>query len=427
VSQAHGLVSFILKKAAMKQAATRAAIAIGILFPLLAMSCSKSGLGSGGSGGAITSSGGAGGSATGGSGGSGAGGTASTPACHPVPPCPSGWYQYSDRSCGPPYNGTQSCQSNGDGLCYPLCQTTADCTDPRFPTCGGITVFGGSDVGSQKLVCRPVAGLARCSGGTGGASGTGGVVTGTGGTVAGTGGTIKGTGGAGGIRGSGGSSGTTTPDAGPQGCVVNGHTYAIGETFKADCNTCTCTASGGVACTTMACVYDARPDQSSGPDLGGGTCALSANLTFGHDGGNAIYWDVNRLTASGFTITRNYSGRAGRDGATTASCAPSLPACGSADVVSVGTINADLADPDVQGLWSLPQDPVPLFGTDPRPVDGTVYSIAIDDGHQVLVGGQCASPTMNSCRNIPAGLVRLTQDLQKLATAMLADPACKGL
>jgi hypothetical protein len=117
--------------------------------------------------------------------------------------------------------------------------------------------------------------------------------------------------------------------------------------------------------------------------------------------------------------------RAGRDGATTASCSPSLPACGTADAVSVATINADLADPDVQGLWSLPHDP--LFGTDSRPVDGTVYSIALDDGHTVLVGGQCAPPAMSSCRTIPAGLVRLTQDLQKLATAMLADPVCKGL
>jgi hypothetical protein len=119
--------------------------------------------------------------------------------------------------------------------------------------------------------------------------------------------------------------------------------------------------------------------------------------------------------------------RAGRDGATTATCSPSLPACGAPDAVSVATINADLADPEVQGLWSLPQDPVPLFGTDSRPADGTVYSIALDDGHKVLVGGQCASPVMSSCRYIPAGLVRLTQDLQTLATAMLADPVCKGL
>jgi hypothetical protein len=265
--------------------------------------------------------------------------------------------------------------------------------------------------------------------GTGGAlTGTGGALAGTGGTLAGTGGALAGTGGAAGNPGSGGSTAatggtTTSPDAGPRTCVSRGHTYAIGESFKDDCNTCTCSADG-IACTAMACFHDAGLDQSAGLD-GGGSCSLSANLVFGHDGGNAIYWDSNRLTASTFTITRDYSTRAGRD-AGNPTCSPSLPACGAADTVSVATINADLADPDVRTLWTLPQDPVPLFGTDPRPVDGTVYAIALD-GHQVLVGGQCASPTMNSCRYIPAGLVRLTQDLQKLATAMLADPVCKGL
>jgi hypothetical protein len=263
--------------------------------------------------------------------------------------------------------------------------------------------------------------------------GVGGAIAGAGGTIAGTGGAVGSGGviaGAGGNHGSGGSSAATggamtTPDAGSQLCVATGHSYAIGETFNVDCNTCTCTVNG-IACTAMACLYDARPDQPMGPDVGG-VCALFANLTFGHDGGNAIYWDVNRLTASSFTITREYSMRMGRDGAATATCSPSLPACGTADTVSVATINVDLADPDVQGLWSLPKNPVPIFGTDPRPVDGTVYSIALDDGHKVLVGGQCASPVMSSCRYIPAGLVRLTQDLQKLATAMLADPGCKGL
>ena len=176
----------------------------------------------------------------------------------------------------------------------------------------------------------------------------------------------------------------------------------------------------------MRCFHDASPDQTSRPDVGR-TCTLSANLTFGRDGGNALYWDSNRLTASTFTITRNYSLRMGRDGSASATCTPALPACGTTGVPSVANINTDLADPDVQGLWSLPQDPIPLFGTDPRPVDGTVYAIALDDGHKVLVGGQCASPNMSSCLNIPAGLLRLTQDLQKLATAMIADPVCKGL
>src|SRR5512141_903987 len=45
---------------------------------------------------------GSGGSATGGtagSGGSATGGTVGTDTCRPVPPCPSGWYQYSDTIC----------------------------------------------------------------------------------------------------------------------------------------------------------------------------------------------------------------------------------------------------------------------------------------------------------------------------------------
>jgi hypothetical protein len=262
-------------------------------------------------------------------------------------------------------------------------------------SCGDDGLGTGGTDGASAGTGGAIAGTGGAIAGTGGAVvGTGGAVVGTGGAVRGTGGATPGTGGVGGNRGSGGSSAatggaTTTADAGPQ-------------------------------------AYDARPDQPSGPDVASG-CSLSDNLTFGHDGGNAIYWDVNRLTASTFTITRDYSLRAGRDGAATASCSPSLPACGAADAVSVATINADLADPDVQGLWSLPQNPAPIFGTDPRPADGTVYSIALDDGSKVLVGEQCASPAMSSCRYIPAGLVRLTQDLQKLATAMLADPVCQGL
>jgi hypothetical protein len=316
-----------------------------------------------------------------------------------------------------------------------------------------------------------------------------GCVPSTGGSSSSTGGTggIVGSGGVGGIVGSGGSSGIgggsgtggakPNPDAAPEGCVEGGRSYGVGETFKRDCNTCTCTANGAI-CTEMACAVDAAPDlprasdagktcsldgheytigesfksdcntcqctndgiactvmfcfHDGGSDLPGSadvapTCSLSANLTFGTDGGNAIYWDVNRLTATSFTITRNYSRRANPDGATAATCSPSLPACGTAGAVTVATINADLASSDVQGVWGLPQDPVPLFGTDPRPVDGSVYSIALDDGHKVLVGGQCASPTMNSCRYIPAGLLQLTQDLQTLAATMLADPACKGV
>jgi hypothetical protein len=263
---------------------------------------------------------------------------------------------------------------------------------------------------------------------------------------------------------------------------VGGITYQVGETFKLDCNTCTCTASGPV-CTEMACLAgdggaDASPSDA-GPapdgvvvctyngttllpgesvfdgcntcscgeggvlmctaracpeldaalvtDTGPVSCTLSSNLTFGHDGGMVIYQDRNRLTASTFTITRTYMRGMGADGATVSTCSPKLPACGAAGVVSVATINADLADPDVQAAFKTALADGTLYGSDPRPADGTVYSIALDDGRTLLVGGQCASPAMSSCRTIPAGLVRLTEDLMSLAAAMAADPACKGL
>jgi len=313
--------------------------------------------------------------------------------------------------------------------------------------------------------------------GTGGFAPPGGSAAGgsiaTGGFAAG------GAGGAGGMAGQ-----TTSPDAGsPLPCTVNGHTYQVGETFEWDCNTCTCTATGA-SCTLMLCppgpdggadasfvevgpAVDAGvvcsyggttllpgqsvsdgcnicacstsgalmcteracplPDAAQVMDVGAGTCPLSSNLTFGYDGGMVTYQDSNKLTANTFTVTRTFLRGANPDGATSASCSPKLPACGAAAVVSVATIDADLANADVQMAFATAETSGTLYGVDQRPVDGSVYSIALDDGRKVLVGPQCGSPVMNSCRTVPPGLVQLTSDLLSLASAMLADPICKGL
>lgn len=337
--------------------------------------------------------------------------------------------------------------------CTCMADGTALCTDMACLGTGGQAVLGGA-------------------GGSGGLVGTG--VSGTGGAV-GTGGAT-----AGGAIGTGGA--TLLADAGSPGtCSANGRTYQIGERLKVDCNTCTCTASG-LSCTEMACgpdggadvlpvdagpapdgivactfngttllpgqsVFDGcntctcgndgrmmctaracpEPDAALAADTATPACTLSSNLTFGHDGGMVIYQDTNRLTSSTFSITRTSMRGVGPDGATASTCSPKLPACGASGVVNVATINADLADAEVQVAFQSAQSSGTLYGTDPRPADGTVYSIALDDGRRVLVGGQCASPTMSSCRTIPAGLLRLTNDLMSLAAAMAADPACAGL
>jgi hypothetical protein len=75
-------------------------------------------------------------------------------ASSPPPPCMDGWYEYSDSICSPPIIGPSSqCSSNGDHLCHQPCGVDKDCLDPCFPKCQTITVFHGSDVGSQMNVC----------------------------------------------------------------------------------------------------------------------------------------------------------------------------------------------------------------------------------------------------------------------------------
>ncbi len=149
--------------------------------------------------------------ATGSGGSAGAGGAAGDAAissrdsglvsvCRPAPPCPSGWYQYSDTACSPPSIGSgPGCGPNGDGLCYQPCNSSADCSDPGFPNCTGIPVFAGSDVGQTKYVCTSGTQVPACpsnsdaspdapSGGAGGndVAGSGGR-GGTGGNAGGTG------------------------------------------------------------------------------------------------------------------------------------------------------------------------------------------------------------------------------------------------
>lgn len=73
----------------------------------------------------------------------------------PPAPCAPGWYLYQDNICGPPPQPGQpsACTSSGDGLCHFPCRVDGDCTDPCFPKCGTIPVFGGSDVSRPKSVC----------------------------------------------------------------------------------------------------------------------------------------------------------------------------------------------------------------------------------------------------------------------------------
>jgi hypothetical protein len=179
---------------------------------------------------------------------------------------------------------------------------------------------------------------------------------------------------------------------------------------------------GQASCTFVGC-----PIVDAGNDL----CTLPTAVTFGATGGMVLYEDQYKLDPTlGLNITRSYNGRgsSGMDGATIRTCTPTLPACGASAVVSVSTVVADLATADVQAAFALGTTPIatPVFGVDERPVDGTIWSITLDSGGSVLVGAPCPSPTTSSCRPT-AGVQKLADDLQSLASAMSIQSACAGL
>jgi hypothetical protein len=185
-----------------------------------------------------------------------------------------------------------------------------------------------------------------------------------------------------------------------------------------DCYLCTCTDDGHASCLYVGCpTVDANP-----------LCTLSTTVSFGATGGMVAYVDQFRLDpTAGLTVTRIYSGRGSSsvDGATVRTCTPTLPECGAAAVVSLSTIVADLADPQVKAAFALGS--APIYGVDPRPNDGSIWSIALGSGGSISVGAPCPSPVMDSCRPIPASVQQLADDLQSLAAAMVAQTPCWGL
>ena len=222
--------------------------------------------------------------------------------------------------------------------------------------------------------------------------------------------------GAGGAISTGGTGGATILDAGNTGCTWQGNLIAVGQQIDAGdgCNACTCTVAG-MACTMRAC-----PPIDS-PML---VCSLTSALTFGSNGGKVFYQDGYALDSAGhMTVTRNYFGNT--DGPNVRSCSPALPACGALGVVSISTIAQDLDDADVQFAFTLTTSHV--YGVDQRQVDGAVWSITRASGGNILVGGPCPSPVMDSCQPIPAGIQRLADHLRSLAIAAAASPACAGL
>jgi hypothetical protein len=231
-----------------------------------------------------------------------------------------------------------------------------------------------------------------------------------------------------------------------QACAYNQKSYAKGESFPAadGCNTCSCVARGEVACTMMGCLGDAGfkpPSDPAAPDArdaamdgvavpmdGGGSasyCQLPTALTFYSmqqfrvpNSSIASYTEMYRLDSNSVVITRSVWN--GYDAEVERLCRPALPSCGLPDQVTVWNVGADLADPEVKAAFAATS--TTSFGAVPWP--SYTWSITSDTGGSVLVGQPCPSPGTGTCTPIPPGLQHLKDDLQALASAGAAQPAC---
>jgi len=216
--------------------------------------------------------------------------------------------------------------------------------------------------------------------------------------------------------------GTATPNpktgrcvapAATMGCSYEGTTYPVGSKFMCPtidngCNqgVCFCATPGQ---TVALCPTDSIP-----------VCGFDATYVYGRTGGLVLYTDQVTLTPpASYVLVRT----ATANGGTVAggSCGPALPACNSGPV-DVSHIMHDIADPTVQLLLSLSTMQTTLLGTDPRPMDGTVFSFKRNGTAGFLVGMPCKGAS--NCTEIPAAVDNLMADLQKLDAQQQQDPSC---
>src|SRR6185295_6899557 len=90
-------------------------------------------------------------------------------------------------------------------------------------------------------------------------------------------------------------------------------------------------------------------------------------------------------------------------------------ACSDPQAVDMADIQAALQHPDV--VAALGMTPNPFYGTDTRPVDGSVFIFTRDDQHGFTAGSG----------DIPAGIRALTNLLHTLQDETIASDACANI
>lgn len=172
-----------------------------------------------------------------------------------------------------------------------------------------------------------------------------------------------------------------------------------------DTRTCTCGAPGA-NCANEQCTQTGWvcPDAGADATTDAGGCTFSTAYSFSEDGGHRGFSDLSMLEApNSYLVIRSVP-----PAIDPLVCLHRVP-CASASEVTVAAIEAAVANADVQAALAMP--PGMLYGTDTRPVDGSVFVFQRDDGKSFFVGSGDA---------VPAGLSALATLLHTAYTQAIA-------
>lgn len=159
----------------------------------------------------------------------------------------------------------------------------------------------------------------------------------------------------------------------------------------------------------------------SGDDAGVPACSpcIDGSVSWGDVGGLVVYSD--RSTLDGCNTYHRTRTPAGRGTAEMLACERSLPCMGSG-LHGVSDVLQALQNTDVQA--ALAQGHV-LFGSDPRPVDGTVLDIVARADTAIDVGSPCSGG--GSCAAIPPGVSALAALLRAIDDDQLHLDPCRSM
>jgi hypothetical protein len=183
--------------------------------------------------------------------------------------------------------------------------------------------------------------------------------------------------------------------------------------------------AGGVLQVPIATV---QPDPCAGPAAAGApactgaearetACTLPLSMTYGADGG-LVYRTRSSAIAppATYTLTQKFPSSTTMPDQ---QCVAALPLCArDARVVTTSDLTRALANPVVTGAFGAN---MPVFGYDPRPVDGTILVLRRPDGQTVGIGNSRPGAV------VPPELLEAQKILWRLDEQMIADPACAAI